>query len=170
LWMNFLIIGNKMKHMKTLLAISASIFLSVLGCTDNEVEMKRRDYTIQNNTDFSVKIEFYNVSDGTLNNQTSDILNNNGSQLANKVEQDQPFTNSEDVPIFAHVSDSVRIIFNNEKFYINTFNTFSDTFSEPINRNIFRHSNYENLGNERYLFKITQEDYENAEDCNGNCD
>jgi hypothetical protein len=55
LWMNFLIIGNKMKHMKTLLAISASIFLSVLGCTDNEVEMKRRDYTIQNNTDFSVK-------------------------------------------------------------------------------------------------------------------
>ena len=159
-----------MKNMKTLVVITASIFLSVLGCTDNEVEMNRRDYIIENNTNFSVNIKFYNVSNGILNNQTSGILNNNGNQLTNKVEQDQPFTNSEDVPIFAHVSDSVKIIFNNEKFYINTFNTFNESFSEPISRNIFRHSNYEDLGNERYLYNITQQDYENAEDCNGNCD
>ena len=157
-----------MKHIKIFLIINSTLLFSALGCT-NEVVMKRRDYSIQNDTDFSVKIEFYYPSNGTLNNQTSGILNNKGSQLTNKVEQDQPFTNSENVPSFAHVSDSVRIIFNNEKIYVNTFNTFDETFSEPLNRNLFRQSNYESLGNERYLFKITQQDYENASDCSGNC-
>ena len=39
-----------MKHMKTFLIITLTIFLSVLGCTNNEVEMNRRDYIIENNT------------------------------------------------------------------------------------------------------------------------
>ena len=38
-----------MKHMKTFLIITLTIFLSVLGCTNNEVEMNRRDYIIENN-------------------------------------------------------------------------------------------------------------------------
>jgi hypothetical protein len=155
--------------MKTFLIITLTIFLSVLGCTNNEVEMNRRDYIIENNTGISTAIKFYSRVDGMLNNQTSKVLSN-GHKLSEKVELTIEFDNSEDYPRLAYGADSIKIVFNNEKFIINKYNTINSQFSEPINRNIFRHSNYENLGNERYLFKITQQDYENAEDCNGNCD
>ena len=158
-----------MKHMKTFLIITLTIFLSVLGCTNNEVEMNRRDYIIENNTGISTAIKFYSRVDGMLNNQTSKVLSN-GHKLSEKVELTIEFDSSEDYPRLAYGADSIKIVFNNEKFIINKYNTINSQFSEPINRNIFRHSNYENLGNERYLFKITQQDYENAEDCNGNCD
>ena len=63
-----------MKHMKTFLIITLTIFLSVLGCTNNEVEMNRRDYIIENNTGISTAIKFYSRVDGMLNNQTSKVL------------------------------------------------------------------------------------------------
>ncbi|VAW14381.1 hypothetical protein MNBD_BACTEROID03-709 [hydrothermal vent metagenome] len=158
-----------MENMKTLLVIIVSVFLSVLGCTDNEVEMNRRDYIIENETEVNLSVKFYNKVNGTINNQTSKDLNK-GEQLSKKIELTIEFDISEDYPSLAYGSDSVRIVFNNEKFLTSKYNSINMVFSEPIGRNIFRHSNYENLGNERYLFKITQQDYENAEDCNGNCD
>ena len=157
-----------MENMKTLLVIAVSVFLSVLGCTDNEVEMNRRDYIIENETEVNLSVKFYNKANGTLNNQTSKDLSK-GEQLSEKIELTIEFDISEDYPSLAYSSDSVRIVFNNEKFLTSKYNSINMVFSEPIGRNMFRHSNYENLGNERYLFKVTQQDYENAEDCNGNC-
>ncbi|WGH74545.1 hypothetical protein P8625_10620 [Tenacibaculum tangerinum] len=144
-------------------------FLSVLGCTDNEVDMNRRDYTIKNETGYLVNISFYSRTNGTLNYDSPKTLESNGGQITNKVELSIEFDDSEDYPKLAFSSDSVKVIFNNEKIYTNVFNSMTNTFSEPINRNLFKHSNYENLGNEQYLFKITQEDYENAQPCNENC-
>lgn len=155
-----------MKHMKTLLAISASIFLSLLGCTDNEVDFNKRDYIIENNTDLQLSVKFYNKTSGILIDNLSGFLQNSDSQLTNTIEQTSEFENI-NVPYVG--ADSVKVIINNDKFFTSSYDFDSETFSEPINRNIFRHSNYENLGNERYLFKITQQDYENAEDCNGDC-
>jgi len=156
--------------MKTFVIIILTIFLSVLGCTDNEVEMNRRDYNIKNNTDNIIDITFYDRGSGNVVTQTSQVLNPD-DELSEKVEQTSNFDDSNSNAIFnAYLGDSVRIVFNQVKFLTYTFHPDSNEFSEPINRNIFRHSNYENLGNERYLFKITQQDYENAEDCNGNCD
>jgi hypothetical protein len=157
-----------MKNIKTLLVISASIFLSVLGCTDNEIEMIDRDYIIENDTDFLVNIKFYGRIDGQLSIK-SKTLENRGGQLSARLRQSD-FDNSGYNTSSAFQGDSVRVTINNSKFYTNVFNTINYIFSEPLNRNLFIHSNYENLGNERYLFKITQQDYENAEDCNGNCD
>ncbi len=156
-----------MKNMKTFAVIILSIFLSVLGCTDNEVEKNRRDYVIENDTNLMVNITFYDRVNG--NTIASRILNPS-DELIGTVEQTSDFDNSGFTTSSAFQADSVRLIIDNAKFYTNVFNTINNAFSEPINRNLFRHSNYENLGNERYLFKITQQDYENAEDCNENCD
>ena len=159
-----------MKHMKILLLVVVSVFLSVFGCTDNEVEMSRRDYTIKNNTDLTADITFYDRISGKIILQSSKKLNPS-DQLSEKVEQTSNFDDSDSNEIFnAYLGDSVRIVFSQVKYLSYTFHPYNNEFSEPINRNIFRHSNYEDLGNERYLFKITQQDYENAEDCNGNCD
>mgnify|MGYP000037857964 CR=1 FL=1 len=43
-------------------------------------------------------------------------------------------------------------------------------FSNPTDRNLFRHGSYQELKNEEFQFEITQQDYENAEDCDENCD
>ncbi|MFV0379084.1 MAG: hypothetical protein ACK5JD_17475 [Mangrovibacterium sp.] len=150
------------------LIVSSALFL-VLSCTNNEVSKYKREYIIRNETNLVVNIKFLSRSNGLMNNSTSGTLDSEGNQLINEVEQDQLFTSNEDFPIFAHDADSAIVIINN-KFFVCVFNTITNTFSEPINRNLFKHSNYENLGNERYLFKITQEDYENALPCNDNCD
>ena len=156
-----------MEYMKIIIVVIFSLFL--FGCT-YEVEMNRRDYTIKNNTDLTADITFYDRISGKIIFQSSKKLNPS-DQLSEKVEQTSNFDDSDSNAIFnAYLGDSVRIVFSQVKYLSYTFHPYNNEFSEPINRNIFRHSNYEDLGNERYLFKITQQDYENAEDCNGNCD
>lgn len=168
--MNYSIIGIKKRIMRKIILISTLVLLSLLGCT-NEVEMNRRDYIIENATNFKVYIKFYGRVSGNLKGQTSRVLNNKGEQLSQKVEQTSDFDDSTSNAIFkAYEGDSVRVIINDSKVYTNTFHPFNNTFSEPINRNLFRHSNYDDIGNETYVFKITEQDYENAEDCNGNCE
>ena len=54
--------------------------------------------------------------------------------------------------------DSVRVIFENLKV-----NVYSKNISPITEFSIFR-------GNSNYQHFITEQDYENAEDCNGNCD
>jgi hypothetical protein len=73
-------------------------------------------------------------------------------------------------PQNSFLSDSVVIIFNDQR-KLSTFliSDVAGTFSEPKFRNIFRHGNYEAIGNDKFLFKITEEDYENAIPCDGDC-
>ena len=158
---------SKRRTIRILYVVLISVFLSVLGCTDNEVDFNKRDYIIENNTDFQLDIKFYNKTSGILIGNLSGIIQNRDSQLTNTIEQTSEFENI-NVPYVG--ADSVKVIIDNDKFFTSSYDFDNSIFSEPINRNLFRHSNYENLGNERYLFKIAQQDYENAEDCNGNCD
>ncbi len=142
----------------------------VIGCGP-ETDMNIRDYTIENDTDYKLNIKFYQrYLDGTSKLiRTSKILNSKGEQLSESIKQTSEFDNSGNNLLRAYRGDSVIVIFNENRFISYTY-LEEETFSEPLDRNIFRHYNYENLGNEKYLFKITQQDYENAEDCNGNCD
>lgn len=166
--MNFLTTGNKMKNMKAFIVITVSVFLSILGCTDNEIELIDRTYILENDTEFTVDIKFYNKIDNSLNTETSRILNTKGDRLSEEIKKIDNFP--EGLPASVFIADSVMVVINGDKFFNYAYDFDSKIFSEPINRNLFKHSNYENLGNERYLFKITQLDYENAEDCSGNCD
>ena len=43
-------------------------------------------------------------------------------------------------------------------------------FSDPVDRNIFRASNYLQIDDEEFLFVLTQEDYNNATPCDGPCE
>ena len=156
-----------MKNMKTFLISISLIFLSIFGCTDNEVDLIDRTYIIENDTEFTIDIKFYNKINNGLNIETSGILNSKGDRLSEKI---QIIDNlPEGLPASAFIADSVKVIINGNKFFTCVYNFNDNQFTEPLNRNIFRHSNYVDLGNEKYLFKITKQDYESAEDCNGNC-
>lgn len=64
-------------------------------------------------------------------------------------------------------------IFNDERFAEYSFgldNNNEIAFSTPLNRNIFRIGSYEDLGDEDFLYTITQEDFENATPCDGPCE
>ncbi len=69
--------------------------------------------------------------------------------------------------------DSIVIIFDNERFsnYSILFSGNQQiSFSEPILRNPFRVGNYEEIGDQEFLYSITQEDYNNATPCDGPCE
>jgi hypothetical protein len=69
--------------------------------------------------------------------------------------------------------ESAVFIFNDERFMEYSFSVDDNnvsTFSTPINRNIFRIGSYENLGDEDFLYTITQEDFENALPCDEPCE
>lgn len=75
------------------------------------------------------------------------------------------------MPFSSLVGDTIIIIFNNERKFGYSFQTLEGvtTFSQPINRNIFRLGAYEALDNDEFLYTITQEDYDNATPCDGPC-
>ena len=152
-----------MEHMKIIIVLIFSLFL--FGCSF-EVEKNKRDYIIQNDTDLKLDIKFYNKTSGILIGDLSGVIQTRDLQLINIIEQTCEF---DDIHV-PYGADSIKVIMNENKRFTSSYNFDDHTFSEPINRNLFMHSNYKDLGNERYLFKITQQDYENAEDCNGNCD
>ena len=154
-----------MRNGKAFTASIVCIFFSVFGCIVTEVAPNEREYIIENDTEFQLNIKFYNIKSGILIDGLSGIVQNRGLQLINIIEQTSEFDNNI-VPYIG--TDSIRVIINKNKFFTCTYN--KSFFSEPINRNILKHSNYEDLGNEKYIFTITQEDYENATPCNGNCE
>jgi hypothetical protein len=92
--------------------------------------------------------------------------------LQGTIEQTSPFNQTSDEDILSAVfgADSLSMIFDNTKVATQVFFTSSEMFSEPVNRNVFLNTNYEAIGGERFLFKITEVDYENATPCNGDCD
>ena len=159
---------RKTEIMKPIILILISLILTILGCT-NEVEINNREYIIENATNYNIDIRFYDRVSGDLNSQKSTMLKANEELLSNRIEINSNSKNSEEYPSLAFGSDSVKVILNNTKTFTNVFNIIDGTFSDPINRNLFKHSNYESLGNETYVFKITEQDYQNAENYNTDC-
>ena len=125
-------------------------------------ELDSVEYIIENNTDFIVDIRFYDRSSGNIVIPASGSLYQKGGQLFRTHSIYGEVIISETTPILAYQADSVRIIFNEEKYLFYSVKIGSPTvFSESINRNIFKHSNYEYLKGV-YVYKLTQQDYETA--------
>jgi hypothetical protein len=134
------------------------------------MEMNRRDYSIENTTDYKIDIKVYNKFDKSFNESTSKTLMTKGEKLDVKIEQTSDFDiNYEYYPFDAIGGDSLRLIFNDEKVLTILINAVDQSFSEPISRNILKHSNYQDIGNSKFLFKLTEQDYQNAAPCNGDC-
>ena len=136
-----------------------SFFL--LGCPADD-NMGDRYYTIENQSNHSLLIKFYR--DGNIIDHMTTILSENSDTFTRTLR----YTNDEDnftLPYFAYRSaDSIVIDFDDVKRQIYTLDFNNKTLSEPIDRNIYRHENYENLGKDRFFFKVTEEDYNNAVD------
>lgn len=154
--------------MKKIIIILLAIIVSSCGVT--ELKMYQRQYSLKNESGQIVKLKFYNQINSEL--IYNDILLNNSSVFDGEVlETDQPLSTDLNYPLINafKTSDSLVIIYNNERKSTFIFD-FNGVLSLPIERNPFRHGNYTNLGNDQFQFTFTEEDYENAEDCGGNCD
>ena len=142
-----------------------------------EAGIFHRQYQIMNNSESNIKIKFFD----TFSNDSSEIeIGENKLYKGNLLEyregnHPQLSENNSFFPNRAYKdADSLVIIFDNIKLlsqYYRHTSPFEVSFSNPKDRNLFKHGNYERLGKEDiFQFTITQQDYENAEDCNGNCE
>jgi hypothetical protein len=155
--------------MKGYYYIILSFFL-IISCTHENEQFIDKSFVIKNETSHTVSIKFYNLIDEVQNTETSTILDSENIQSEYSIEDILKSNNEQGLPASAFIADSVRIIFNENKILSYSYFVETMTFSEPVNRNIFKLNNYSNSDNERYEYKITEIDYENAEDCGGNCE
>lgn len=145
-----------------------SIFLLLLsfvftGCPGPDPDFRTRSYILENNSNHSLELKFFNQQ-VLLDFQTT-ILNNNGEQFKGRIDYNN------EIDLFNFVAgafnvDSLVIEFDSSKRISYSIDFINQSYSEPINRNIFNHENYENLGSDEFLFSITEEDYNRAEDIN----
>lgn len=145
--------------------------LTLFNCVP-EAEKYGRNYSIENTTNHLIELDFYSLSSPQMD-FTNINLERNQSFAGKRFEFSKPISTSPDYtgPQNSFLSDSVVIVFDNEsKLSGYLISNMEATFSEPKSRNIFRHGNYEAIGNDKFLFKITEEDFENATPCDGDCD
>jgi hypothetical protein len=137
-----------------------------------EAQMFERQYLIENKSNTTIQLYFYLLSE-PVNDFSGIELNKNRILEGKRFEFSKPVSNDSDYTgsRLSFKSDSAIIIFNNKrKLSIYLKHDMESVFSEPKNRNIYRHGNYESIENDQFLFKITEEDFENATPCDGDCD
>lgn len=129
--------------------------------TDNE-EGKFYRYTIQNESGKSITIKSYlsnlpNIEPLTFNIEI-------GEKLTKTYQDGLPPTPYDFGNFFGDIDnprDSIKVIYNNSKVsYL--IGEHSQNERNPLNGNIYNKT--------EETFTFTLQDYENAEDCNGNCD
>ena len=148
-------------------------FLILASCI-TEAPIYPRRYIIENGTGVPITLQFY--SEGTLLTYLfSETQLQNTEQLVGvTVERRMPWSKLSpdtiaDSPVSSFYADSIRIIYDNLKVSSFTYTRKTGNFT-PIERNILRDSDYTSIGGDNFLFIINESDFENAEDCNGNCE
>lgn len=136
--------------------------------------MFQRQYVIENNSSVPIELQFYR--DGELNFGFASTQLQNGERLEGMIldRSGGPWSalsNEElaDRPSASFEADSVRVLFNNEKLKIHKISFVPLTFT-PSERNLLMDSDYSDIGGDKFLFTFGESDFENAEDCNGNCE
>lgn len=150
--------------------LSWIVVMLLLKACVRELDMVEGFISVENGTESTVKIKFFSSSDLE---PLDDVILNSNQRFSTDVEESENlelFTTPDGLASGFLRSDSLQIIFNNER--INTMYLVPppDRFSSPINRNIYRLGNYESIGNDEYLFTITQEDFDSATPCDGPCE
>ena len=156
-----------MMSKKIILILSAVILTSCV----TESRMYPRQYSLKNESNQNIKLKFYLTSSNQLSNEITVDANNTFN--SGEIEFSRPHSIDPDyivaVSEFSKGGDSLIVIYSDLKK--STFSIdFNGNFSAPIDRNIYRFGNYTDIGNDTFQFIFTENDYNNAEDCNGNCD
>lgn len=148
-------------------------FLAIATSCGPEAKMFDRQYILKNSSSMSLELQFFRQGEISLRFKFAQLLD--GEQLEGEVLERSggPWSElSEDnnisLPATSFETDSVRIIFNNEKFIVHHINYVPLAFSPSV-RNILKDTDYTSIGNDKFLFTISESDFDNAEDCNGNC-
>ena len=147
-------------------------FLILASCI-TEAPIYPRRYIIENGTGVPITLQFY--SEGTLTFRYGETQLQNTEQLVGlSIEISKPWSELSpdtiaDSPVSSFQADSIRIIYDNLKVSSFTYTYRTGNFT-PIERNILRNSDYTSIGGDNFLFIINESDFENAEDCNGNCE
>lgn len=151
------------------------LIIVVLNSCGPEAEMFQRQYVIENNSSVPIELQFYR--DGELNFRFATTQLENGERLEGLIldRSGGPWTelgeeNNLRLPSLSFETDSLRIIYDNSKIAIFSRNNSSNGFVFiPIDRNMLTHTDYSDIGGDKFLFTINKSDFENATDCNGNC-
>jgi len=151
------------------------IFTSFIikSCLVEAREIERR-YQIINDSQSDIRIKFFNTYSGDsleVEIQKNEIYL--GELLIHRSGNPQLSRDNSFYPSSAfNRSDSSVIIFDNKRISSKSYTMTTPrkaAFSEPLDRNIFRHKNYEHIGDGNYVFVIIESDYLDAVECNGEC-
>lgn len=149
------------------------LILLIFSCDIINEQSTKATFTIENEYNEGVKLVFFTSS--TMTENRSINLNLNEAYTGDIIESSVGgiFDNPELSTLGGFFGDSIVVIYNNERFmshYLITApeNTFQ--YSEPINRNLFRSGNYEEVSEENFIYTITQEDFDSATPCDGPCE
>lgn len=148
------------------------IFICILAfnCFGPEAERFDATYQVKNESNSEVNLNLFNP---ITNDLTSIILLNNESYSGNKTIFSNGNSLSNPNNLLSSTSlatDSIIVFFNNERKKTHYLAGGDNLFSAPISRNLLRGGNYTNIGNDIYEIVLTEEDYNNAEDCGGSCE
>ncbi|WP_396589754.1 hypothetical protein [Allomuricauda sp. R78024] len=150
------------------------LLLLTMACGP-EAPMFDRQYVIQNSSSFQIVLQFYKNGEPSRYNET---LLNTSNQLEGSVLtrsggpwENLPESNNLRLPVASLEADSIIAVFNNEKkaTYTIEFMQMGVPAFNPANRNLLRDTDYVSIGKDKFLFQITDSDYEGAEPCIGDC-
>jgi len=127
----------------------------IFSCGTDQGEAKKYIYTLVNQSEKTIKIKAFKSAKPQL---APGIINLGIGEEFIKTFQDNLPPSGYNFSKFFQ-GDSLEIIYNNEKRQIFKFNGSSSNSKNP-----FYHHGTE------ITFVFTVQDYQNAEDCNGNCD
>lgn len=144
--------------MKTILFLTILCFLS---CGTDQGETKTYTYTVRNESGVSIKLKGYKSG---VNTSPYIIQLENNQDLTKTFEDELPPRGPYKFSDFFQ-SDSLIVLFNNQKKTLYLLETRCENGNNRNPLNSCFHSI-----NEVETFIFTQEDYGNAEDCNGNCE
>ena len=153
-----------MKHILYFLAL-----ITILISCGPEAEREETSYIIENNAEVEVILKLISSSNITTVNSLNQSERYRGQtrEVSNPDRSDDSFAPSQSLD-----ARMLTITFDNQRQlqYDVDLSGEDPIFSLPVNRNPLRHGNYEPIGNDEFLFTITQEDFENATPCDGPCE
>ena len=131
------------------------ILILLTGCTTEQEA--NSEYIIESELDGEIRLEFYR--NGSISTKISPVNFSGRGQLLKKKGDKLGSTAS---PFDVFLSDSIVIIFGNER--LEGHNFFTPTGSSLLNQN-----DYQKVGDDRYLYIITEKNLNNALPCDGPC-
>ncbi|MCL5245181.1 hypothetical protein M4I21_05130 [Cellulophaga sp. 20_2_10] len=149
------------------LSLIISMLILIVSCDRNNDNKFTRNYILENGTEHKIELRFYKLGVQIFDFENQNVLNDTGAVFSQSVIEDS-FAPAEASGAFQG-ADSLIIVFNNTRKSKIIWDGDNTTL-EGISKNLFSDEVYIIENNENYRYVFIEQDYNNAIDCNGNCD